>query len=149
MAGKVRAFTLLEVVITIAILAIALAIAIPNFKQYMKSFEITSQFNRIEADLDYSKTYAFTRKVTVNVSFAQNNLSYTIADATNNRVIKGPIELKYPCYTNPANTVITFYPLGYPTPAVVYTNEPNNPNCISVSFTRIISGVYNGTKCTQ
>jgi len=149
MVRKVRAFTLLEVVVTIAILAIVLAIAIPNFKQYMKSFEITSQFNRIEADLNYSKTYAFTRKVTVNVSFAQNNFSYTIVDVTNNRVIKGPIELKYPCYTNPANTVITFYPLGYPTPASIYTTESNNPNCINVSFTRIISGVYDGSSCTQ
>jgi type IV fimbrial biogenesis protein FimT len=147
MVRKVRAFTLLEVVVTIAILAIVLAIALPNFKQYMKSFEITSQLNRIEADLDYSKTYAFTRKVTVNVSFAQN--SYTIVDITNNRVIKGPIELKYPCYTNPANTVITFYPLGYPTPASIYTTESNNPNCTNVSFTRIISGVYDGTNCTQ
>jgi type IV fimbrial biogenesis protein FimT len=147
MVRKVRAFTLLEVVLTIAILAIVLAIAIPNFKQYMKSFEITSQLNRIEADLNYSKTYAFTRKVTVNVSFAQN--SYTIVDITNNRVIKGPIELKYPCYTNPANTVIKFYPLGYPTPASIYTTESNNPNCTNVSFTRIISGVYDGTNCTQ
>jgi type IV fimbrial biogenesis protein FimT len=147
MVRKVRAFTLLEVVVTIAILAIVLAIAIPNFKQYMKSFEITSQFNRIEADLNYSKTYAFTRKVTVNVSFAQN--SYTIVDVTNNRVIKGPIELKYPCYAKPKNTVITFYPLGYPTPASIYTTESNNPNCTNVSFTRIISGVYEGANCTQ
>jgi len=147
MVRKVRAFTLLEVVVTIAILAIVLAIAIPNFKQYMRSFEITSQFNRMEADLNYSKTYAFTRKVTVNVSFSQN--SYTIVDVTNNRVIKGPIELKYPCYTNPKNTVITFYPLGYPTPASIYTTESNNPNCTNVSFTRIISGVYDGPNCTQ
>jgi type IV fimbrial biogenesis protein FimT len=147
MVRKVIGFTLLEVIVTIAILAIALAIAIPNFKQYMKSFEITSQFNRIEADLDYAKTYAFTRKVTVNATILP--YSYTIVDATNNRVIKGPIELKYPCYTNPANTVITFYPLGYPTPASIYTTEANNPNCTSVSFTRIISGVYNGTSCTQ
>ncbi|OSS42976.1 hypothetical protein DESAMIL20_84 [Desulfurella amilsii] len=147
MVRKVRAFTLLEVIITIAILAIALAIAIPNFNKYMKSFQITSQFNRIEADLDYAKTYAFTRKVKVNVIISQ--YSCTIVDTTNNKTIKGPIALKYACYTNPQNAVVIFYPLGYPTPASIYTTQANNPNCTSVSFTKIISGVYNGTSCTQ
>ncbi len=113
----------------------------------MKSFEITSQFNQIESDLDWAKTYAFTRKVQVNVAFSTN--SYTIYDSTNNNIIKGPISLKYDCATNPPNTLITFYPLGYPTPASVYTVESNNPNCTSVSFTRIISGVYDGTNCIQ
>lgn len=147
MVRKIGAFTLLEVVITIAILAIVLAIAIPNFKQYMKSFEITSQFNRIEADLNYAKTYAFTRKVTVNVQFLQN--SYTIRDVTNNITIKGPINLKYACLTNPQNTVIVFPPLGYPTPVSIYTTEKNSTNCTNVSFTRIISGVYDGANCVQ
>ncbi|PMP68467.1 type IV fimbrial biogenesis protein FimT [Desulfurella multipotens] len=147
MVGEVKAFTLLEVIVTIAILAIVLAIAIPNFNKYMKSFEITSQFNQIESDLDWSKTYAFTRKVQVSVVFSAN--SYTIFDSTNNKIIKGPINLKYSCSTNPANSPIIFYPLGYPTPASVYTVESNNPNCTSVSFTRIISGVYDGTSCTQ
>ncbi len=92
MVGEVKAFTLLEVIVTISILAIVLAIAIPSFNKYMKSFEITSQFNQIESDLDWSKTYAFTRKVQVEVDFTANN--YTIRDSTNNKIIKGPINLK-------------------------------------------------------
>lgn len=141
-----RGFTLLEAVITIAILGIVLAIAIPTFNKYIKSFQITSQFNQIESDLDFAKTYAFTRKVQVNVIFATSN--YTILDMTNNKTIKGPINVQYACFTNPSNATITFYPLGYPTPTSIYTTQANNPNCTSISFTRIISGVYNGSNCT-
>ncbi len=141
-----KGFTLVEVIVAIAILAILLAIAIPSFNKYKKSFEITSQFNQIESDLNYAKAYAFTRKVTVNVIFSAN--SYTIVDVTNNRTIKGPVNLKYACLTNAAGNTITFQSLGYPTPASIYTNEANSVNCTNVSFTRIISGVYNGTSCT-
>lgn len=143
---KTNAFTLIEVIVTVTLLAVALAIAIPMFGKYNKSFQITSQFNQIEADLNWAKAYAFTKKVSVGVTFSQN--SYTITDITNNKTIRGPVQLKYPINTNPQNLTITFAPLGYSRPAgMVFLTQANSLNCTNVSFTRIISGVYDGTKC--
>jgi len=152
MVRKMKGFTLVEVIVAIVILAIALAIAIPFFNKYKKSFEITSQFNQIESDLNYAKAYAFTRKVKVSVKFISAN-SYQIVYKDNNTIIKGPINLKYPCLTNAADNTITFLPPGYPTPASIssiHTPEANSVNCTDVSFARIISGVYIGTSqsCT-
>ncbi len=126
MVRKMKGFTLVEVIVAIVILAIVLAIAIPFFNKYKKSFEIISQFNQIESDLNYAKAYAFTRKVTVNVIFSSN--SYQIVYADNNTIIKGPLNLKYACLTNATGNTITFQSLGYPTPASIYTKESTIKN---------------------
>lgn len=58
-------FTLLELMITVAIAAILLAVAIPSFQSVMASNRITSQTNNFVADLALARSEALKRGIAV------------------------------------------------------------------------------------
>lgn len=68
-------FTLLELMITVAIAAILLAVAIPSFQSVMSSNRITSQTNNFLADLAVARSEALKRGTGVSICASSNGTS--------------------------------------------------------------------------
>src|SRR3989344_4869307 len=49
-------FTLVELIVTLAIAAILLAIAAPNMRNFLQSDQVTSQINNLMADVSFART---------------------------------------------------------------------------------------------
>ncbi|WP_114240121.1 GspH/FimT family pseudopilin [Dyella sp. C9] len=64
---RLRGFTLVELVITIVVLAVLAAAAMPSFMGLIRRNEVTSQANNLLADLQYARSEALTRRAFVSL----------------------------------------------------------------------------------
>lgn len=64
---KKYGFTLIELMVTISIVGILMAIAVPNFQTFMLNSRITTQANEFLTALNYARSEAVKRGVTVTV----------------------------------------------------------------------------------
>jgi type IV fimbrial biogenesis protein FimT len=64
---KQAGFTLMELVITTVILAILTAAALPNFRDFMRRNNVTSQANNILVDFQNARSEAITRRKPVSI----------------------------------------------------------------------------------
>lgn len=60
-------FTLMEMLITIAVLAILVALAVPNFRQFIQNNRLAAQANELVAAMQYSRSEALRRGEVVQV----------------------------------------------------------------------------------
>ncbi len=63
--GKVRGFTLIELMVTISIAAILMMIAVPSFVAFQRNSELTSAANSLLAALNSARSEAMKRNVNV------------------------------------------------------------------------------------
>ncbi len=61
MPNRVRGFSLLELMITITVMAILLAIAVPSFRDVIHRNQVSSASNAMLASLNYARSEAITR----------------------------------------------------------------------------------------
>jgi len=156
-ARTINGFTLIEIVVVIAIMAIALSIAIPNFSKYVTDYQISSQVDQIYSDLQLAKFYSVSHRV--QTTFRINNNSYTISylDSNNNlQTIKAINNLKYPVSLNVGNNTISFDSHGFASNAyantiTIYINQQNSakPDCINITYTEINTGIWSNNVCSN
>jgi prepilin-type N-terminal cleavage/methylation domain-containing protein len=79
--GRRRAFTLVELVITLGVLGTLAAIAIPRYHSAVLRHRAELAAQRIAADLDLARRTAIARGKTVGVRFEPAKLAYESADA--------------------------------------------------------------------
>lgn len=91
---RTAAFTLIEILVTVAILAIAALIAVPMMGS-AADMQVRSAANRLAADLEYAKNMAITyqRPFTVVFDTSADNNGYRILDQIldESKVIKHPV----------------------------------------------------------
>lgn len=101
--NKLSGFTLLELIITVAIAGIMLAIAIPSFQGQINSSRLATQTNDLMAALNYARSEAITRgsDITIaRVGGASKDWSggWTIKEDTTllkqHKTLKGGVTLK-------------------------------------------------------
>jgi len=73
-----RGFTLLEVMVTVSIALIVLAIGIPNFVRLRAPYALSGATRQIAADLDAARQRAIARNTRYRVTFNALTQSYTI-----------------------------------------------------------------------
>jgi type IV fimbrial biogenesis protein FimT len=66
-AGVQRGFSLMELVITVVILAILAMIALPNFRSAMRRNHVSAQVNSLLADLQFARSEAVTTRSLVSI----------------------------------------------------------------------------------
>lgn len=65
--GQYRGFSLIELMITVAITAIAMAVAVPSFQQTIRTNRVVSLTNELSASLQLARSEAVTRGYPVTV----------------------------------------------------------------------------------
>lgn len=76
-------FTLIEMVVTMAIIGIVTAMAIPNFSKWKEKHEINGQAQKVYFDLMMARTTAVKSNNDVRVTFDTNAHTYKIHDDSN------------------------------------------------------------------
>ncbi|WP_157511094.1 GspH/FimT family pseudopilin [Frateuria sp. Soil773] len=64
---RARGFTMIELMVTIAVLAILMTIAVPSFNNSIRRNDVSTASNALLADLSYARTEAVTRHSTVSM----------------------------------------------------------------------------------
>ena len=75
-------FTLIEMLITLAVIGIAFAMSAPNFSKWKDKHQINGQAQRVYFDLMLARTTAVKNNNNVLVTFSTTNDSYSIHDDT-------------------------------------------------------------------
>ena len=70
---RAHGFTLVELMVTIAVAAVLVAIAVPNFRQVMVSTNLADINNDLAGDLQYARTQAVSRQVSIAVAASAGN----------------------------------------------------------------------------
>lgn len=60
-------FTLIELMVTVVVVAILAMIAVPNFRDFIQRNNVTAQANGLLADLQYARSEAITRRTLVSI----------------------------------------------------------------------------------
>ena len=91
MINKLRGFSLVELMVVIAVLAIILGIAVPSFVDVLRSNQVRAQANELVGLLTYARSEAIKRRTDVDVDFTvpSNWVAAVSADNTDLRVING------------------------------------------------------------
>lgn len=137
-------FTLIEVMIVIAIISILASIAVPNFRNYMIQGRLNGAARQIMSDLMYARMQAVSQNNEFRVIFNGNGYQYKILDDNNNdgdedsgeqTVVKN-IQTDYPGVTFNSNNNPIFSPRGTASslPTITLTNS-GGTKTITVAIT--------------
>jgi type IV fimbrial biogenesis protein FimT len=148
--GIINAFTLLEVVLTLAILAIVLSIAIPKFSQYLKDYNMSNQIDKLYSDLNYAKFYGISHHLPVNISISQNQIKALTNDTNSTLIVQDNFNYPISCTNNSMTIALNAFGIAQ---GVVncYIEEQNNanPNCFIVQYSKISTGRLTNGICQQ
>jgi type IV fimbrial biogenesis protein FimT len=118
-------FTLIEALVAIAIAAIILGIAVPNFQDFIRNTRLTTQANEFVLLLAYAKSEAVKRNRNVEVCSSDDGIdcdatndwsaALIVLDATSDEVLQVSSALPAACTTPTADgcTSITFANTGF------------------------------------
>ena len=90
---KDSGFTLIELIVIIAIVAVFAAIAVPNFLSYMPKHRLNGAARQVMGDLMAARMKAVSQNCDVAVTFASGNPEYEIWTDSNNDGNKDPGEV--------------------------------------------------------
>lgn len=85
-----RGYTMVELMITLAVLAILLVMAVPSFTSIINTNRLTGQANELVADLQFARAEAIRRNQRVTFCPSTNNTSCAAAGNWANRIITAP-----------------------------------------------------------
>jgi type IV pilus assembly protein PilA len=109
-----KGFTLLELMIVVAIIGVATILAIPNYIRWNANHQLRQASSEIQNQLSLARISAMSRNsvVTVNMSLTGGRVVLTTTDASGATVVQ-PVQMAGSITgVNPAPSAVVFSPLG-------------------------------------
>ncbi|MFP6862897.1 GspH/FimT family pseudopilin [Pseudomonas sp.] len=105
-------FSLIELMVVLALFAIAIAIAVPNLASLIRNDQIESQAQQINSLLQYARSEAVARRARINLS--NNGNTWTVKDLSRNQNLRQEIfdATNISIATNPSPLTVTYGPNG-------------------------------------
>lgn len=132
---SISGFTLIEVMIVIALISILAAIAAPNFRNYMIQRRLNGAARQVMSDLMFARMQAVSKDKNFQVTFS--GTSYTIVDvATGETVVTKNIQTDYYDVSLSSNNNPIFLPRGTATslPTITLTNAGGSKSvCVALT----------------
>jgi type IV fimbrial biogenesis protein FimT len=88
--SRQRGFTLIELVITIAVLAVLMAIALPSYNAWQRNAQVRSDARQVMGVLKQARMEAVSRNTVVSVTFA-NDGSWIVAEEGGAQITQGSL----------------------------------------------------------
>ena len=107
-------FTLIEIMIVIAIIGLTSALAVPNYIEWNAKQQLRQAATEIQNQLSLARISAMSRNSVVNVSFVVSGgkVQFSAGDASGVSVIPATQMMSTVTGLNPAPTAVAFSPLG-------------------------------------
>jgi type IV fimbrial biogenesis protein FimT len=157
-------FTLVELMVVIAITALMLAIGLPAFSTWKHRHDVESQMNQLYGDLQFARSTAYVNKKLAGISWSGTSFSQyqiltnagasTYVTSTGSSVVQTLGPMTAPMSASPNAHSITFNGRGFvsgattlPLNIYVSSSYGTRTTCVSVSLTRITLGTWQGGNC--
>jgi type IV fimbrial biogenesis protein FimT len=88
---EIHGFTLIELMVTIAVAAILVVVAVPNLRTFVQNSRINTQVNDLIADLSYARSEAIKRRTNVAVCQSTNGTTCAGGNWKDGRLIYADI----------------------------------------------------------
>lgn len=124
-----RGFTLLELMVAIAVLAILATVGVPSFRELIQNNRVTTQTNELVSALNFARTEAVKRGRNVEVVVTQANPGWrarVALDATDETL--RVVDRQGSQVSVDADVTIVFGPTGIPNAGADFALEPG-PSC--------------------
>lgn len=115
MKNRISGFTLIEMMVTIAVLGILVAVALPNYRAFVLSSRMTAQANEFVASINMARSEAVKRNAVVTISAKDDGWGdgWVITDAANNVLRDHPALAGGSTFSNAdGSAAIAFQPNG-------------------------------------
>jgi prepilin-type N-terminal cleavage/methylation domain-containing protein len=109
-----RGFTLMEVMIVVAIVGIGAALTVPNYMAWQARYQLRQAATEIQNQLSLARISAMSRNslVTMNVALTSGRVTISATDASGASVIPSTQMSAGVTGLNPAPTSVAFSPMG-------------------------------------
>ena len=109
-----RGFTLIEVMIVAAIIALTSVLAVPNYLSWYDRYQLRQATTEIQNQLSFARVSAMSRNstVTVNVTISSGKVMLAAIDASGASIIKPVTMPGNVTGLTPAPSAVAFSPLG-------------------------------------
>jgi type IV fimbrial biogenesis protein FimT len=86
---KIRGFTLIELIVTMAVALVLISIAFPSFRTLTQNSRMAAQVNDLIADLSYARSEAIKRRDTVSICTSSDGATCSGGNWRDGRIITG------------------------------------------------------------